>query len=588
MRGPSMGMRILEALTREQVAHLLNTVLGMWEAQGMTKILGALDEDVASTLTRLFQPGAVSEKRIVSGDKQLEEWRGLWQHWEEIVSELGEGEGRYVEREHHWEEPTFAAVDFVYDLERVAEQMLPLLESVYEIGDEGDELFEGALTDIENGIQAYPDWMGVQESDCTLGSQTSRCVLKWGWLGTGSAADFISWLTERQHRMSVVELDPGATIDFFRSLPDEDCRQVYSALIARREELAWHDELESTGSHWHQVYYGFRKTYDPDGYVEDCQELLHQDWRYGFPVIERMASAGRTAEAERIAEETMGSLLKAKWLPEETLLLSVLSGGFFLRFPREEVIRLLGQWRSLAEELNNKERAESLRFQQVSWEAPSDWASIAECLHALRGLSFTQTAERLVDQWKKHALRAHLIWGEDRRGNSEDCWVMWLLDEAMSEAPDGERFLSKADQWLQTMIETKEGGIGSEKGLLSILTCDMMHFHEPAARYRLLRAVLCGDDDGSKEWTLNRRTWLQRMGAEQLSPFVIQCWRIHLPHMMPDPGRASSLYTHHAQWLAALNELDPSACRKVILQWKDAYKRRRNLWKAIQEQGLAV
>jgi hypothetical protein len=165
---------------------------------------------------------------------------------------------------------------------------------------------------------------------------------------------------------------------------------------------------------------------------------------------------------------------------------------------------------------------------------------------------------------------------------------MWLLDEAMSESPDGERFLSKADPWLQTLIETMEGGIVSQKGLLTMLTCDLMHFHEPAARYRRMGEVLCGADDSRKEMTLNRRAWLQRMGAEQLTPLVIQCWQIHLPHMMPDPGQASSVYTHHAQWLAALNELDPLACRRVLVRWKDAYKRCRNLWKAIQEQGLTI
>jgi hypothetical protein len=122
-------MRILEALTREQVTHLLDTVLKMRGKQGMEKLLGALDEDVASTLARLLQPGAASQKRI--------------------VSELGDEEGRYAEREHHWEEPYFAAQDFASDLDEVAEQMLPMLETVHEIGDDGDDLFEGALTDIE-------------------------------------------------------------------------------------------------------------------------------------------------------------------------------------------------------------------------------------------------------------------------------------------------------------------------------------------------------------------------------------------------------------------------------------------------------
>jgi hypothetical protein len=441
-----MGMRILEALTREQVTHLLDTVLRIYGNQGREKLLGALDDDVASTLTRLLHPGAASGKRIVSDDRQLQEWTEHWRHWSRIVSELGDENGRYAVRDRDWDAPRFAAEDLAADLEQVAEQMLPMLESVYETGNEGDELFEGALVDMENDISAYPEWMGADEDSCTLGPQTTQCVLRWGRLGTGSAADLVSRVAELQAGLKTVTLSSQATIDFFRSLPREDCREVYAVLHARRKDPEWQEDLESTGSHWHQIYYGFRKTCDPDGYVEDCKRLLHQDWRYGFPVIEHAASAGHTAEAERTARETMGSMLKTEWAPEETLLLSVLNRRFFFRFSKEDVIKLLEQWTSLAEQLGKQERAAALRFQQRSWQDSSDWSGIAECYHSLMRLSFSQTAEKLVTQWKKDALGAQLRWSVDRRGVTEDCWVMWLLDEAMSEAPDGERFLAKADQ----------------------------------------------------------------------------------------------------------------------------------------------
>lgn len=592
MAVPSVGMRVLDALTREQMVHLLDTVVGVWGGKGMHELLGALDEDVASTLTRVMDPEAAPGERIVSDDKKMEEWRGLRHQWEEIVSELGGEDRRYAEYEHHWEEPYFAAEAFMYDLDLVAEQMVPLVESIYEIGDEEDDWFEGALADIEDGIKGYPDWMGADQDYCTLGSQTSHCVLKWGQLAAGSAGDLIARIAEMQGRLKIVKLNSGATIEFFRSLPEEDRMEIYSALNEHRREPFWQAEFESSLSPWHQIYYGFRQTYDHEGYIEDCKRLLHQYWHYGLPVIEQLVSVGQIAEAERIAEDTMASLLKKRWLPEETLLLSVLSSGAFFRFRREDVIHLLTQWISLAEQLHNEERAASLKFQRVAWEDPGDWAAIAECYHAFSRLPFPHTVERLLDQWKKHVLRAQLGWSLDRRGISDDCWVMWLLEEAMSEAPDEERFFSKADEWLQSMLETTEGDIGRQTDLLSMLTCDLMHYHEPAARYRCLHAVICQSEasaGGGKEMTANRRAWLQRIGAEQLTPFVIQCWRTHLSHIMPDPGQSSgSLYTHHAQWLAALNELDPSACRKVLNHWKEAHKRRRNLWKAIHEQGLTV
>jgi hypothetical protein len=116
-----------------------------------------------------------------------------------------------------------------------------------------------------------------------------------------------------------------------------------------------------------------------------------------------------------------------------------------------------------------------------------------------------------------------------------------------------------------------------------------MHFHEPAAKYRRLFEAICRSGDEGNELTASRRAWLQRAEADRLTPLVIQCWKHHVLHLVPDPGQAeNSVYTPHARWLAALNELDPAGYRKLLNRWKETHKRRRNLWKAIQEHRLPL
>ena len=77
MNERSIGMRLSEALTKEQIVHLLDTAYGLWGKAGMKELIAAVDEDVASTLSRLLDPKAPPRERIVSDDKLMEEWGEL-------------------------------------------------------------------------------------------------------------------------------------------------------------------------------------------------------------------------------------------------------------------------------------------------------------------------------------------------------------------------------------------------------------------------------------------------------------------------------------------------------------------------------
>lgn len=206
----SIGMRLVEALTGEQIVRLLDAVFMIWDKERVKELVSVVGEDVASTLSRLLDPRGSPRERVVSDDKIMEEWRGLWEEWEEVVSELGLEHGRYVFQVHHWEEPYFATESFSADLDRVAEKMLPLLDRVNKIGEEDEDVFEGALVEIESGIKGYPDWMGADQEGCELGPATTQCVLTWGWLSTSSAPDLVKRTTDLNNRFRIVRLCQAA------------------------------------------------------------------------------------------------------------------------------------------------------------------------------------------------------------------------------------------------------------------------------------------------------------------------------------------------------------------------------------------
>ena len=235
------------------------------------------------------------------------------------------------------------------------------------------------------------------------------------------------------------------------------------------------------------------------------------------------------------------------------------------------------------------EGAAALQFQLVTYASPYHWDTVAKCFRDFNRPPFSQTAARLGGQWKDYVLHAQLDWGAARRGILDDCWVMWLLDVSLDEAADGARFTSKANEWLRSLLKVPGAQLKGQQDLLSMLTCDLMGFHEVLqAKYRRLSEAICRPG-GDCESHYKQTGLAEEVEADQLTPLVIQCWKNHAVHLVPDPGQAeNSVYTRHARWLAALNELDPSACRTLINRWKEVHKRRRNLWKAIHEHGLPL
>jgi hypothetical protein len=590
MAQPSIGMRLAEALTEDQIIHLLDTAFRMWGTDGMRQLISRVNQDVAATLAQLLDPVAPPKERIVSDDKLMEEWRELWEHWGDIVAELGDERGRYADQEHDWEAPYFAAESLSEDLDRVAEQMLSLLQNVHEIGEEDDGAFAGALLEIERGIKGFPEWMGADQNECGLGPATTRCLLEWERLvAGGSVAKLAQAIAMLEDRLENLYLSPDAVVEFFETLPEGGKREVYTHIDSHRQEPLWRERLKFSHSTWHRIYYAFRAAFDPEGYIDDCRELLHSHWHYGFPLIEYLVAGGKYAEADEVAGQTAVSLLKTDWQPEQSLLISVPNTSIHYGSPSEDVSRLLKDWLAIAEQLGRKERTAALRFQLVLYEHPHDWDRVAEGFHQFNRTPFRPTAARLLGQWQDYVVHAQVGWGTGIKKVSPECWPMWLLAAGMAEAPDGARFIAKTSEWLRSLLPMSKKQFEAQQALLALLTCDLMHFHEPAGKYRRLQEAICRAMSGDPPSTASRRAWLQKMQAGQLTALIMQCWTKHVAQLVPDPGETGGPgYSHNVRWLAALHELDPAAGQKLVKRWKELHKRRRNLWMAIQEHRLPL
>jgi hypothetical protein len=85
----------------------------------------------------------------------------------------------------------------------------------------------------------------------------------------------------------------------------------------------------------------------------------------------------------------------------------------------------------------------------------------------------------------------------------------------------------------------------------------------------------------------SRQRYLQHYAMNDLWEHMMAYWQGSLHHLVPKPEQAEkSVYTKHAQWMTALQELAPAAYGTLLNQWQERHKRRINLWKAMAAQRL--
>ena len=132
------GQQFLDALTHHEIATLLEMLLGTLSPDMVANVLDQLPPDTRQTVQTILglpdpsDPTQEQQAPSVSLAKLEQTWAALWQAWDHIVAEAAQEDGNYIVRERPWEAPYFDSTTFVRDLERVAQQMQPMLRTAFE------------------------------------------------------------------------------------------------------------------------------------------------------------------------------------------------------------------------------------------------------------------------------------------------------------------------------------------------------------------------------------------------------------------------------------------------------------------------
>ena len=588
------GKLLVESLTTDQIASLLDVVFSTGDMNRYTDRFKKADPDMAETVGKILRTDDDKHRkrpvvRLASDQRTIEHWNSLWSHWDTLVLDVGNEEGKYAVQEVHWEPPYFDGFALADDLDRVAVDMLRLIDDVYDLVEDPD-LFSEALDVIDSNISSYPEWMGVEYDERSmLGANATRCVLKWLWLSSRNntlpGKIFLDKVYEIEDHCNMVSLDKNESVDFFVKLPADACREIYECF----KDDDRRDDLDNVYSIWHRINHFYEERFDSAGHLETCRKHLERNWRYGRPLIDDAVNQGDYQKAESLLLETFSSYLgrgdKADWYPEKSLLLD--EQRYYHEDNREDVSGLLDSWANVSNKLGNTKRRAASEIQSVIFRAPEDWDAVIGEYKKQRKPQVKKVIDPLFAHWQAEMARRSSRYDMDARVSS-DTWIHWLIEAELDVKRKKKWFLEKLNAWL-SRLKKNSNTFGKQWHLLARLTKDLPESSKLKKQYSTFFKIVLPQDSEASLLGKARCSRLKKMNAGTCFSTAMDVWKNRLRYIVPDPAHSyKSDYTHHAQWMKALYELSPDAYDRVLAQWHEKHRRRRNLWRDMKSHRLPV
>ena len=587
-------------LSAEEIQRVLACALIALDERGRDRLLARLGEETGGTLRRLLASHGRSGAKArpsPGGAKIRQEWEKAWGDWEACVAESGDEDGRYVVREHHWEEPYLDGSSLAGDLEPIAARMRAILERVMDEELDPDFSFLAAIQDMDAEIgSGLPEWMDPSSGDgCPLGPEVTDCLLEWEWRACRrdgrSAFDLAAAIRKLEASARIVSLDDDTIARFILGLGDADQQAVLKGIVAHCNASYWAEVLGAARAGWFKIHQELAKRWDPARFEETSRKNIAQDWELALPLVADLLRRKSFDQAWPLIEEAVRALLRLKtgeaWDPRETLLISQPALRYWRDRPAGE-FRLLESWQKVATGLGRDELACALELQVALGRQWADGDAALEAFRRVPSPRFASMRDRLFADWRSRVVEATFGHEADGRESPGSVWVHALVDAARAGADGAPSFRRAVRQWLEE-AERAPTTLQRSRGALGTLTLDLDVGSSLRQTSPTLHRLLSTRWQGEPAVSTSRRRWVERLGVADLFPDVLEFWRRHAASLVPDPGNATgSNYDDCAEWLAAVFELDSAAYQRVVRGWADPHARRKNLWLAITRRKLPL
>lgn len=610
--------RLEEVLSDPELRRVLAAALLELNPAGRKRLLARLDPETSEALVAVFSPPKKQARprepaSVTPGKGKLrQEWVRLWQEWAQVVSESGDEEGKYVQQDAEWEAPYLVPTAIAADLDEIAGRMQGLIPLVIGQSIAPGFSFADALREMNDGLYAgLPEWINEGDDSCYLGPKTTACLIEWEWtlarrLGQDTAT-FLDGLRDLETRLTKVALDHATITKFVFRLSEAELRGLLASMVRQRRSARWVDAFSQAHGCWAEILRKLSKRWDPALFAETSRANIQQNWTLALPLIEAAIRRKAFAEASELIDEAVRSKLQLNgdepWDPRKELF--VQRGRFVtIEEQRPRLARLLGRWQEVAQALGQQDLAAALGLQIVALEKAED---AERMLKAFREIppQFQATSDALFAAWRALVVqRTFGLWGKSTLPCGD--WLPALVDAARAGEAGAASFHAAVRASLAKAVAEEEAKPSSARTCswllphrmgprdclpaLAVLTRDLdataSTFSESAPRlWRLLPKQDSGERD---HFGAARRRWCKLLGGQELVPEIVAFWRDHAIRFVPNPGVSTSDYSESAKWLAAVHEVNPKAASDLLARWAATHGRKRNLWRDLASQGIAL
>ena len=591
---------LAHGLSEGEIRRVVACAVLTLDEEGRDRLVARLGSETGETLRRLLGShgrSGTTARPSPGAAKIREEWESAWGEWETCVAESGDEHGRYVIREHHWEEPYLDASSLAGDLEPIAARMRAMLERVMDEGLAPDWSFLTAIEDMDAEIgSGLPDWMDPSSGDgCSLGPEVTGCLLEWEWRARRrdgrSAFELAEAIRTLEASARIVSLDRDTVARFILGLGDADQKTVLKGIAAHRSASHWAAVLGAAHSGWFKIHHQLSRRWDPALFAETSRQNIAQDWALALPLVADLIRRKAFDQAPPLIAEAVRALLRLEtgeaWDPRATLLISHAA----LRYRSDQhawALGLLESWRKVATGLGQEEMACALELQLAVSRRWADGDAVMAAFGRVPSPRFSDMRDRLFADWRSLVGETTLGSRADGREPPGSAWVRALVDAARAGNDGARSFRRAVRQWLQETRSTP-ATLRSALDALGTLTLDLDVGSALRRSSPTLHRLLSRRSEGDRSLNASRRRWIEALGVADLFPEVAEFWKRHAPRVVPDPATASgSNYDDCAEWLAAVFELDSVAYRRIVRGWAAAHARRKNLWLAITRRRLPL
>ena len=588
-----IAQKFIDGITSEQLTEFINSVFSTVDEKMRKAIFDKIDKNIEALYRQIAYDKKSKSSPVIgvasTDEKFKENFEDILSDLNSSIMELGAEDGEYVLHEHHWETPEFYASEFADDIDKEFTKMLPLLNKVYDLKLIENDYFTELLDEIKDGINGYPEWMGVEDSEFELEKKGLECILKWNWLKKNSINDFI---TDTQKDLSHQFCTLRFSQSFLSGESEEDLNKLYTELCTFKQSSSdWQKKFEDANSIWHDMLHAAEKAANKEAFLKTSVDMISQKWEYGIPVYENHIELQQHKEAEQYCEKTIIEFFRQGTTynsPDYTIEKTLFAAH--IKEKDERINKLFTDWEMLCNKLNLPLKLKAIKIQHQFYLTPANWPKLKNVFLENKE---TPCFEAYVNEWKNHVVK-NLLKIHTSSLIIEN-WLGWLIDFILSE--NSNEFISMTTKWLNTTFtkKTKNEQDSENYFLLLLLTRDIFIDTTELASYQVFtKLIISSSMDslsffGLKEnmFKQYRLSALKQTNAALLKNTIIESWKKNIHCFIPAPENVRNAdYSEHAKWLAIARELNSETYEKYYNNWKTAHRQRINLWRELGKYSI--